>query len=191
MIPASLLGNDLCLSGGADGADFAWGEAAAAAGHKVIHWSFDKHKSKCPPDTVVRLTPEHLDEADKALRRANRTLKRRYPVRNPHTANLLKRNFYQVRWSDAVYAVATLEDGLVSGGTAWAVQMYLDFWLHDNRNLDLCRCYLFDLAEGRWLEWRTAWLPIDRPPRPSGVYAAVGSRALGEAGARAITDVYN
>lgn len=191
LIPESLLGQNVCLSGGAEGADTAWGEAAQAAGHHVIHWSFDRHRTKVPADQVVRLTPEHLAEADHALALANKSLKRRWPVRDPYTANLLRRNFFQVRWSEAVYGVAGFEDRQVTGGTAWAIQMYLDRWIHRRADLDLCRAFVFDQKAGRWYRWYTGWEEIDAPPRPSGIYGAVGSSDLLPLGSETIVKLYS
>ena len=36
------LADDVCLSGGARGADVTWGINAKKAGHQVIHWSFKR-----------------------------------------------------------------------------------------------------------------------------------------------------
>jgi hypothetical protein len=190
VIQTSLLGENLGLSGGAPGADLAWGRAAEAAGHWVLHWSFDGHRTQAPADRVARLTADHLAAANPLLKRANKALGRRWPVRDADTANLLRRNYYQVRWSDSVYAVSHFENGQVAGGTAWAVQMYLDRWIHDGANLDRCRCFVFDQKEGCWYRWYTGWERIEIPPRPEGIYAAVGSRDLLPAGSDAIVNIY-
>ena len=74
-----------CLSGGAIGSDLAWGVAAAAVGHGVIHFSFQGHQTLAPPEQVVRLTAEQLASADEPCRRANQTLRRRFPARSQRT----------------------------------------------------------------------------------------------------------
>lgn len=146
---------DVMLSGGAKGADTAWGIAANNAGHQVVHWSFEGHKSFHPKFTY-KLTQEELEEADKYLEEANKTLKRSIPYFKPWIANLLRRNWYQVKYIDAIYAVGTLNkkaaikdasDGRsypkeykdtmgVNGGTAWACQMFVDRWNVDKETYD-------------------------------------------------------
>src|SRR5574343_314486 len=99
----------ICLSGGAKGADLQWGMTAGYAGHTVFHFSFANHRSLAPSDEVVVLSHEQLVLADEYLLKANETLKRHFPPKNDFATNLLRRNWYQVRDSDAVYAVSTLK----------------------------------------------------------------------------------
>jgi len=49
--------------------------------------------------------------------KANQTLHRR-PEKY---LSLLSRNYQQVRNSDAIFAIGTLKNGIVDGGTGWAV----------------------------------------------------------------------
>lgn len=145
------LTDDVCLSGGAAGADVTWGNAAYEAGHQVVHWSFKGHKSHDPDRTFI-LTEEELEEADEYLKEANVTLKRRLNFHNDYVINLLRRNWYQVKYAESVYVVGSLNEKAViydsyggydqkyhltndrkdrmgvNGGTAWACQMYLDIY---------------------------------------------------------------
>lgn len=177
----------VCMSGGADGADLAWGLAARAVGHQVVHWEFRGHRSKALPDERYFLSDEQLLEADEALVTANRTLNRRWPLTNNFVASLLRRNFFQIRWSNALYAVSRFERGLVKGGTAWAVQMFVDRF--EGRPAP---CFVFDQAVGVWTEWDgEGFLEMDvAPPSPEGIYAAVGTRELNKAGQDAIDAIY-
>lgn len=142
------LADNVCLSGGAAGADITWGNEASSVGHQVIHWSFEGHKSQDPSNTYL-LTDEELHEADDFLKEANLTLKRRLDFKKFYI-KLLQRNWYQIKYADAVYAVGTLNEKAsiyepkngfdpkyhitndrkdrlgINGGTAWACQMYLD-----------------------------------------------------------------
>lgn len=188
--PESLLvtfeGN-LCLSGGAKGADAQWGMTAGSAGHSVIHWSYEKHKVHAPEVEVVRLTQEQLDIADPFLHRANKALERVVPTWKPWLCNLLRRNFYQVRWTQSVYAVGKFKDGKVDGGTAWAVQMYLDRFIHDGEDWSKCKVYFFEQDENRWYEWKDGWKPLaGQPPAPEGVWTGIGTRDLNLNGKTAI-----
>lgn len=179
----AVLSDNLCLSGGAEGADLQFGMCAGMAGHGVIHWSFDPHAAKCnaPKQEVVILTPAQLEQADAALAVAAKRIKRNPYPNNLFVRNLLRRNWYQVRDAERVYAVASIDDkGRVSGGTAWATAMFMD------RFQGACEVYVYDMAISAWLTWDGFhWMVVD-PPKPHGVYAGVGSRKLETNGKDAI-----
>lgn len=174
--------SNICLSGGADGSDLMWGMCAGKAGHTVYHYIFEGHKSKAPKSELAVLTREQLLVADPFLKIANKTLRRKWPVKNEWVASLLRRNYYQVVHSDAVYAVATIdENGLVTGGTSWATQMFID-----RHNGAPCSAYVFDQEDGSWYKWEGVWAPISAPPVPTGVWAGIGTRNLNQTGKDAI-----
>jgi len=183
---------NMCLSGGADGADIAWGVAAEKAGHSVVHWSFTGHKSHA--DYISVLDTTQLKVADNYLELANKSLMRKWPTSSNFINNLLRRNFYQIYYSDCVYAVSkfTNDSSLlkISGGTAWACQMYIDRWLHTDTNIENCQLYFFDQVLEKWFTWKGKWTEINMPPVPAGVYAGIGSRELNESGLNAICNVY-
>jgi hypothetical protein len=177
-----------CLSGGADGADLQWGMVAGSIGHRVVHFSFEGERTSAPETEVVRLTTAQLLTADAHCRKANRTLQRRFPTKSARTNNLLRRNWYQVQPSHACYAISTfdlvpgptiplgtvLRDLRVKGGTAWAVQMFID-----KHGGAACPCYLFDQVLCHWFQWiGDGWQRIYQPPKPSGIYAGIGRRDL-------------
>ena len=175
--------DNVCLSGGADGADLQWGMTAGTRGDAVIHFIFRGHRSKAPEAEKVVLTRAQLLEADPFLEKANKTLKRRFPGSNDFVNSLLRRNYYQVAWSQACYAISEIDKNqLVKGGTAWAVQMFLD--LHPEG-----KCYVFDQKKEQWFQWKNGWCPIISPPAPEGVWAGIGTRELNEAGKKAIRDL--
>lgn len=172
----------ICLSGGAKGADQQWGMTAGKAGHMVVHWSFKGHKTHVPSSEVVELSPEQLEEANPHCKRASVGIKRWFPPKNEFVGNLLRRNWYQVENAESVYAVANLTDEGVSGGTAWAVQMFID--RHDGA---ACPVYLFDQISEQWFTWTaTGWNAITEVPPPTGVWAGIGSRDLTNKGKEAI-----
>lgn len=171
---------NMCLSGGAEGADLQWGMTAGSAGHEVVHWSFRGHKTAAPPVEVVVLTDLQLESADPYLARANKTLKRGLK-RSDFVLNLLRRNWYQVEHADRLYAVSEISGPKVRGGTGWAVQMFID------RHQGLpCEAYVFDQIRAKWFCWKGEWVEIDQPPVPHGVWAGIGTRKLNEAGKAAI-----
>jgi len=172
--------DNICLSGGAKGADLQFGMTAGMRGDQVVHWSFAGAKSEAPVEELVILTPDQLEVADKFLKRANRTLKRSIG-RPGFVRKLLQRNWYQVEHSERVYAVAHLEGGQVSGGTAWATQMFIDRW-----NGQPCECYVYDQIVEAWYAWKGEWSRIETPPEPYGVWTGIGSRNLLPSGKQAI-----
>lgn len=174
--------DNVCLSGGAEGADLLWGASAAEAGHSVFHFIFPGHRSRAPAHEIAVLTAQLLAEADEHVLLANRTLQRRFPTSNPFTDNLLRRNWFQVRDAGSVYAVASIKNGRVQGGTAWAVQMFID--------RGGSAAFVFDQERDLWCGWSgTDWLPTT-PPRPAGIYAGIGSRTISERGKTAIRDIF-
>lgn len=175
-----------CMSGGAEGADLAWGEAARKANHGVIHYSFDGHRTRARQDEVVILTPAQLAEADPFCRQANAHLGRHFPPRSEFVANLLRRDYFQVKDASRLYAVSAIDHkGMVAGGTAWAVMMFLV-----KHSLLPCGAFVFDQERGSWFTWEGHWEPVGRPPTPSGIYAGVGTRRLGRRGRDAIDAVF-
>ena len=174
-------------SGGAKGADTQFGICAKAAGHEVRHYTFPNGHGHV--EDVVVLTKEQLLQADTYLYRANSTLKRQFPSKNEFVNNLLRRNYWQVRDTKAVFAVAWLEKKEVAGGTAWAVQMAKD--------LRIPTIYLFDMLSNIWHQWfysmndweYTTSLDIKKP-REFSVYTGIGSRDLSVKGKEAIEELY-
>lgn len=164
----------ICLSGGADGADFQWGMTAGKAGHMVVHWSFAGHRSQPPSSEYVILTVDQLNLADPALDRASKTLRRKVPPVFTVAGKYLRRNWYQVRDAQACYAVSTFDSKQrVKGGTGWAVQMFLDRFEGAT-----CPAYLFDQVRDAWFSWIDgAWI-AQEPTPPIGMWAGIGARDL-------------
>ena len=175
-----------CLSGGADGSDLQFGMCAGALGHGVIHFSFKGHETLAPETEVVILTEHQLAAADARCRVANRTLRRRFPAKSLKVTNLLRRDWYQVESAQSCYAVSTFDipsgetiplgtvfRAKVDGGTAWAVQMFID------RHKAMGPCYVFDQVVCHWFQWvGDGWQCIYEPPKPAGIYAGIGARRL-------------
>lgn len=171
---------NLCMSGGAPGSDEQWGMMAGRLGHKVLHWSFEGHRTAVPEGDRVQLSQVLLNQADVALARANVSLGRHWPSRNPDTNNLLRRNWYQVKDTRAVYAVGVMEAGhRIKGGSAWAIQMYMDRFLIDGEDINQCQLYFCHQPTGVWWEWRGKWsMRINAPPVPKGIWTGIGTRDL-------------
>lgn len=168
----------ICNSGGAQGADMAFERACVKAGITVRAFSFQGHKTESTNKII--LTEPQLLEGHQSLLVANETLKRWYPGK-PWINNLLRRNFYQIRDAQAVFAIArfdTKKYGCVEGGTGWAVQMAKD---------KVIPIYVFSMDDperisGFWYEWNyenNFWkiTRLEDIPKYE-IFAGIGSRDL-------------
>jgi hypothetical protein len=118
---------------------------------------------------------------DTDLIKANKTLKRSYPTRNPYVNNLLRRNWFQVNKSDSVFAISRIENGLVSGGTGWAVQMAIDKGVN---------VFAFCQLNQKWHTYSSGVWIITETPTLTMNFAGIGTREIDESGTQAIEDVY-
>jgi hypothetical protein len=175
----------ICLSGGAEGADMYWGNAATHAGQLVIHYIFDGHRSKASKDQTVVLTNEQLLLADPSLIEANKKLKRVFPSASSFVNALLRRNFYQIRPASSLYAVSTIKDGIVEGGTSWAVAMFINKF-----GGGACPAYVFDQNDDHWYVWSGEWVRTNEVPTPTDIWAGIGSRKLTNGGKAAIDGLF-
>ena len=160
-------------SGGAVGADYEWARQGAPFGVVSRHYW---HRRRTPYGNV-EISEADFHEGVQHVLLANLSLHRR----PEHYMDLLARNWCQVKYSDAVFAIGMLNRGVVEGGTAWAVQMAIDV----NKPV-----YLFDQVSERWLTSRDGlWVNCDIPVLTRH-FAGIGSRQITPAGIRAIADVY-
>jgi hypothetical protein len=184
-----------CFSGGANGSDLAWGFEAKWRGFKIVHFSFEGHQSYSDPNERVVLTDEQLAAADEALLRANTVLMRKNPLANEQPRKrLLQRNWFQIRDTQAVYAVAKSIDkaGNVAGGTGWAVQMFRDRVSRELAHA-LLPMYVFEQTRRRWFQATTHELWVECAPPPPTAYdyfTGIGTRTLNQDGHRAINEVW-
>lgn len=177
-------GEDSLMSGGASGGDTEWARLFYKYTHSesIYHFSYQGHK-KYNHNAVgfrVILNEKCLYEGDSALKHAKNRNGRNFPCRSHNTNCLLRRNYWQVRISTSCYAVAKIEYGQVSGGTNWAVSMFIDRWMAE-RPYDECPCYVYDMITNCWYQWTfNRWEEIEpnEVPTPNGIWAGVGSRDL-------------
>jgi hypothetical protein len=178
--------NYVCHSGGCTGADMAWETAGEEYGVKTIAYSFPGHTQYGKNQKV--LTPAELTEGFEAVMRANKTLKK-YPQGQPtYVKNLLARNWFQVKNSEAIFAVGKLRDNLtVEGGTGWAVQMAVDC----DKPVFL---FFQDDMGGGWFRYKpiTGFESMGGEiPKLTENFAGIGTRKLNNYGLQAICDVYD
>lgn len=170
----------ICLSGGAAGADLQWGMCAGMAGHSVFHYTFSGHKSTAPKEEQIVLDDEQLKLAAPLMVKAAVSLNKHPPKKFP-AWNLISRNYYQIKDTERVYAVTSIVDGIPTGGTAWAIMMFL---LREGSTKE---CYVYDQNQLCWFKYdNSVWLKIETPPEPHGLWAGIGTRDLTLAGKNAI-----
>lgn len=173
-------------SGGALGSDHLWD--AIGQGYGVTDMRHYYFGDRTPYGNTC-LHINDFAEGWRKVQEANLTLKRGNVKKYK---NLLSRNWAQVKYSDAVYAIGvTLDFKTVDGGTGWAVQMAI------NAGKPV---YLFDQMKGRWYEWEVTnpeitlvdshFEPMKVLPVLTKNFAGIGSRQHNNLGMKAIISVY-
>ncbi len=175
-----------CHSGGCLGADMEWETEGNKYGIKTIAYSFYNHK--CYSGNPKVLTVEELEEGYVACRRANKTLNRNFDgIQYPYVKNLLARNWFQVKNSDAIFAIVKkfLTKDIAAGGTGWAVQMAVDC----DKPVFV---YLQDAMGGGWFRY----MPVvgfeschGEIPKLTENFAGIGTREINEYGKQAIRNI--
>lgn len=186
-IEESYLGNPkhyTLFSGGANGSDTYWQNLGAKFGVHVKAFSFKAHGRRNSARVV--LDDEQLKQADDFLHKANKTLKRHFPTSKSFVNNLLRRNWYQVKDTNGVFAVGRLgaTRSTVEGGTGWAVQMAVDAKKP---------VYVFDTVSSSWHRYeysKKKFISCINAPRLTFNFTGIGTRALPENGKAAIETIF-
>ncbi len=71
----------------------------------MIHYSFSNHYGNNHKNSLI-LNYRELIEADNYIKKANIFLKRIFPTRCEYVNNLIRRNYYQIKNSNRIYAVS-------------------------------------------------------------------------------------
>jgi|LakMenEpi03Aug12_release.lakeMendotaPanAssembly.Ray.scaffolds.fasta_scaffold89380_6 hypothetical protein len=169
-------------SGGAKGSDSEWDRIGREFGI-TEHRHYWHSGSAKPPLANIEITEAQLEEGWERVKYANKVLKRK-----PHAyKSLLSRNWFQVKNSEAVFAIGFLDfdpRGVATGtdgGTGWAVQMAID----SGKSV-----FVFDQSKDHWYKWnRFMFIPCETPTLTKN-FAGIGTRKIGENGKRAIREVY-
>lgn len=170
--------NVVCFSGGAQGADRLFGLYSLENNIPYIHFSFDKHSSNEP--NLLSVPAELLESqyVNSKLKTACRTLKRKVPYVGSYVYNLLARNYFQIYKTERIYAMGKLNSPTeVDGGTAWAVQMYLDECVEQNKNAEI---YFFCIKTHKVYSYNNSikiFEEVDGVPIPFGKWTGIGSRS--------------
>src|SRR5438105_15547459 len=175
----------ILFSGGAKGAEAAFGECAAKHGVEEVHFTFDGHPIERQRGVRV-LNHEELQAGDVSLEYVSRLMHRRY-TDAPTIRKVLQTLWYQVNNGQEIYVVGTiLPDNTVRGGTGWGAE----FARLCNKPL-----HVFDQEKDSWFKWSgTAWDALSASAAPIVAhihFTGTGTRHLQANGRRAIEQLYN
>lgn len=188
-------------SGGAIGADFAWGNIGASYGVSGKHYfdATDTREGKQPPYGNTLITDEDRTLGERKAFYAGKTMGRLSSKAQKVADPLLIRDWNQVKNSDMVVAIAQKFDmpgdkfsnksddervalvPQVSGGTGWAVQMAIS----EGKPV-----FVFNQADGKWyMNFMGVWKYAEAPIL-SNNFAGIGTRGINAAGEAAIRECY-
>ena len=176
-------------SGGAVGSDYYWGIIGEKYGVKSNHYWY----KNITPNGNVEISEEDALEGQQKVTIAARQMGRIAPTHQVRDERLI-RNWPQVKYSDAIFAVTTLlqvgdemnygKKALIvqgKGGTGYAIQMAIN---------EGKPTYVYDQIRKRWYKnINGEWSETDTPTLTPN-FAGIGTRELNEDGKRAIEGVY-
>jgi hypothetical protein len=165
-------------SGGANGSDSEWdiiGKEYGMINNK--HYYAEGEKT---PKGNTMLDKTQLLMADSLLKETNKILKRTFPARSEFINNLLRRNYYQVINSESIFAISSIINNLVSGGTGWAVHMGILL----NKPV-----FVYDQNLDEWFTWDNNFIKTEIPILTVN-FAGIGTREIDEKGKQNIRNVY-
>jgi hypothetical protein len=173
----------ILFSGGAPGAEAAFGGAAERHDVEEVNFTFEGHRIVRARGVRV-LNHEELAAGDVSLAYVSRLMRRRY-TDAPTIRKVLQTLWYQVNSGQEVYVVGTILDDLtVRGGTGWGAEF-----------AKLCNkpLFTFDQSKNGWFRWTgDAWeQPVAPPIIAHAHFTGTGTRTLEENGRRAIADLFD
>ena len=175
--------DSILFSGGAPGAEAAFGACAERHGVEEVNFTFDGHKIDRHRGVRV-LNHEELLSGDVSLEYVSRLMHRRYSE-SPTIRRVLQTLWYQVNHGQEIYVIGVIQpDDTVLGGTGWGAEF-----------AKLCNkpLHVFDQARGQWFRWTgDAWRPAagDGPVISHAHFTGTGTRHLTESGRQAIEGLY-
>jgi len=168
------------FSGGARGAEAAFGEAAARHGVTEVNFTFEGHHIQRTQGSRKLAAPD-LAKSDVSMAEVSKRLHRDYSTR-PWMRQILQSIWHQVNSGYQVFVVGEiLGDGTVKGGTGWAAELAKLY----NRPL-----HVFDQEKGHWFTWRNDTWVEEVPAVSKSTLCGTGTRNLNEAGKKAIQELF-
>ena len=176
-------------SGGAKGADTVWGQIGEQYGVKANHY----YSGEKTPNGNMEISEQDKVEGQQKVTIAARQMGRIEPTQQVRN-ELLIRDWAQVKYADAIFAVTTMLSvgsemnyGKLAkirqgkGGTGYAIQMAI------NEGKPV---YVYDQVRERWFKnINGVWSSSDIPTLTKN-FAGIGTREINEKGIQAIKDIY-
>ena len=176
----------ILFSGGAQGAEEAFGACAERFGIEEVNFSFDGHKPLRTRGLRV-LNHEELAAGEVSLAYVSRLMSRRYPD-TPTFRKILQSIWYQINNGQEIYVVGAIQpDQTVRGGTGWGAEF-----------AKLCNkpLFVFDQDKNGWFTWdgeRSTWTALtgsDEPVITHVHFTGTGTRMPTDAARKAITALF-
>jgi len=168
------------FSGGARGAESAFGQMAEKYGMGQINFTFEGHHINRSINTRS-LGPADLAKSDVSMAEVSKRLGRDYSTR-PWMRKILQSIWYQVNSGYQVFVVGAIQDdATVKGGTGWAVELAKMF----NRPL-----HVFDQEKGQWFTWKDQAWAADEPVITHKTICGTGTRKINDAGREAVEALF-
>ena len=147
-------------SGAAPGADTVWAEIGKEFG-------IGKQRDFIPEDLDnPRLTTENKQEIENAYQQAVRDLGRHELNPNTRGGKLVRRDYLQAKAADAIFAVGTISNNNVNGGTGYAVAMAKRMGKP---------IHVFDYNQNQWFTWNGETFVQEDTPTLTKKYAGIGT----------------
>lgn len=173
-------GDCTLYSGGAHGAEAAFGEIAERWGVREVNYTFDGHV-QARTRGAHPLTEQELAAGEVSLAYVSRRLRRGYGE-GSMIRRVLQSLWHQVGSAQVVYVVGAIqEDGTVTGGTGWSVEL-ARMW---NKRL-----WVFDQEKGGWYRWNGEDWVEGTPTIDAATVCGTGTRYLSPAGRAAIEALF-
>lgn len=178
-----IAGDCILFSGGAPGAESAFGACAERHGVEEVNFTFEGHKTLRTRGVRV-LNHEELLAGDVNLEYVSRLMHRRY-TEGPTLRKVLQTLWYQVNNGQEIYVVgAILPDDTVRGGTGWGAEF-----------AKLCNkpLFVFDQERDAWFRWQQSeWQRLDSelPTIAHRHFTGTGTRHLADNGRKAIEGLF-
>ena len=175
----------ILFSGGAQGAEWAFGAAAERHGIEEVNFSFDGHKPARTRGLRV-LNHEELAAGEVSLAYVSKLMNRRYPD-TPTFRKILQSIWYQINNGQEIYVIGSIQpDNTVRGGTGWGAEFA------KLCNKPLC---VFDQEKSHWFEWSGDHFEMrkdgDEPVITHVHFTGTGTRTPSDAARKAITALFD
>ena len=176
----------ILFSGGALGAEEAFGACAESFGIEEVNFSFDGHRPSRARGLRV-LNHEELAAGEVSLAYVSRLMNRRYPD-TPTFRKILQSIWYQINNGQEIYVIGAIQaDQTVRGGTGWGAEF-----------AKLCNkpLFVFDQEKDSWFKWdgdASTWVERNGSNEPVIEhihFTGTGTRTLTPTGRKAIDDLF-